>query len=201
MTDWISFVVALGFVVPWLLTGACLLVEWACKALTHCRRMRTDAIYRDVDSQFKADLAEAGSDGRTIRVRSILWWSSVVATACLLLSDVGWIISMEWLWAMSAPMVVLEIAAILVAAVCLNLTTVSFASRLRPRRDPMDRSDSDDSDDWEDILRAAEALSARYDAIVARPAGGLSKRDRDRRAGRTPQPVWKSDTSAGTGIR
>ncbi len=80
MRDWISFAVAFGVVIPWLLAGVCMLTEWTCEALKRCWRMRTDAIYREVDSQFKADLAEAGLDGRTIRVRSIVWWSSVVAT-------------------------------------------------------------------------------------------------------------------------
>ncbi len=166
MRDWISFAVAFGVVIPWLLAGVCMLTEWTCEALKHCWRMRTDAIYRDVDSQFKADLAEAGLDGRAIRVRSILWWSSVVATACFLARDTGWLWSMEWLWSMAMPFIALEFALILVAAICLNLVTVSFASRLRPRRNPMDRSDSDDSDDWDDLLRAAEALSAQYDAIA-----------------------------------
>ncbi|MFQ5415381.1 MAG: hypothetical protein ACE5E6_13070 [Phycisphaerae bacterium] len=67
---------------------------------------------------------------------------------------------------MDTPLIALEIAAILVAAVCLNLTAVSFASRLRARRDPMDGSDTDDTGDWDDLLQAADALSAQYEAIT-----------------------------------
>ncbi len=69
-------------------------------------------------------------------------------------------------WSMAMPFIALEFALILVAGICLNLVTVSFASRLRPRRDPMGPSDTVDSDDWDDLLRAAEALSAQYDAIA-----------------------------------
>ena len=166
MMDWISFVVASGVVVPWLLAGGCLLAERVYEAMNHCWRMWTDAIYRDVDSQFKADLVEAGLDGRTIRVRSILWWSSVVAAACFLSLDVGWLIAMRWLWTMSAPLIALEIAAILVAAGCLNLTAVSFVHCLGARREPMDHRHTDDHGEWDDLLEVAEALSAQYDAIV-----------------------------------
>ncbi len=166
MTDWISFTIALGVVAPWLFAGACLLAEWACKALNHCRRMRTDPMYREVEIQFRADLVEAGLDGRTIPVRSILWWSSVVATAGFLSRDVGWLFSMRWLWSMSVPLIVLESAAIIVAAVCLNLTAVSFVQRLRARRDPAARRGADDHGDWDDLLRVAEVLSAQYDAIA-----------------------------------
>ncbi len=143
MTDWISFVVALGVVAPWLLAGACLLAEWAYEAMNHRRRMRTDPLYREVESQFKADLAEAGLDSPTIPVRSILGWSSVVATAGLLSRDVGWLLSMRWLWSMSAPLIVLEIVAILVPAACLNLTAVSFVHGLRARREVAGRGTDD----------------------------------------------------------
>ncbi len=165
MTDWICFIVAFGIVVPWLLAGACLLVEWTCKALTHFRRMRTDPIYREVEIQFRADLVEAGLDSRTNPVRFI-WWSSVVATGYLLARDVGWLFSMRWLWSMSVPLIVLKFVAIFVAAACLNLTAVSFVQRLRAHRDPAARRDSDDRGDWDDLLRAAEELSAQYDAIA-----------------------------------
>ena len=57
MTDWTCFVVAFGIVVPWLLADACLFAEWACAALRHRWRMRTDAIYREVELQFRADPA------------------------------------------------------------------------------------------------------------------------------------------------
>ncbi len=166
MTDWVCFVVASGVVVPWLLAGACLFAEWACAALNHCRQMRTDLVYREVEIQFRADLVEAGLDGRTNPVRSILWWSSVVAAACFLVYDTGWLWSMEWLWSMAGTLIVLEVAAILVAAVCLNLTAVSFVQRLRARRDPAARRGADDHGDWDDLLRAAEVLSAQYDAIA-----------------------------------
>ncbi len=166
MTDWICFGVAFGIVVPWLTAGACLLAEWTCEALKHCWRKRTDPIYRGVEIQFRSDLAEAGLDRGTINVRSMLRWSSVLAIACFLLRDTHWLWAMDWLWALRAPMVVLEIAAILVAAVCLNLVTVSFAIRLRANSDPMDRSDTDDTGDCDDLLQAAEALSAQYEAIA-----------------------------------
>ena len=179
MTDWISFVVASGVVVPWLLAGVCMFTEWICKAMKHCWRMRTDAIYRDVDSQFKADLAEVGLDGRTIRVRSILWWSSVVATACFLSNDMGWLLSMRWLWSMAAPLIVLEIVVILVTAVCLNLATVSYLHGVRARRELAVGRGTDDDGGWDDLLRAAEALSAQYDAIAdgdCRGAAALAHR-------------------------
>ncbi len=166
MTDWICFVVASGVVVPWLLMGACLLAEWVCKALKHRRRMRTDPIYREAEIRFRAEFIEAGLDSRTIPVRSILVWSSVVATAGFLSRDVGWLWSMEWLWSMSAPLIALEFAAILVAAVCLNLTAFSFVHRLGARRENVARQGADDRNDWDDLLRAAEALSAQYDAIA-----------------------------------
>ena len=166
MTDWICFIVAFGIVVPWLFAGACLLVEWACKALTHCRRMRTDAIYREVEIQFRADRVDAGLDSRTIPVRSVLWWASVVATGYILARDVGWLFSMRWLWSMSVPLIVLTFVAIFVAAACLNLTAVSFVHRLRARRDPVARRGTDDCGNWDDLLLAAEVLSAQYDAIA-----------------------------------
>ncbi len=166
MTDWICFIVAFGIVVPWLLAGACLLAEWAYEALKHRWLMRTHPIYREVEIQFKADLVEAGLDGRNIPVRSVLWWSSVVATACFLSCDVGWLFSMRWLWSMSVPFILLEFVAILVAAVCLNLTAVSFASRVGARRGPAARRGTDDCGDCDDLLRAAEVLSAQYDAIA-----------------------------------
>ncbi len=122
--------------------------------------MRTDPIYRGVEIQFRADLVETGLDSRTIPVRSILWWSSVMATAGFLSRDAGWLFSMRWLWSMSVPRIALEFAAILVAAVCLNLTAVSFVHRLRARRDPAARRGTDDHGDWDDLLRAAEVLSA-----------------------------------------
>jgi len=122
--------------------------------------MRTDPIYREVEIQFTADLVEAGLDGGTIRTRTILWWTSVLAMVGFLSSDT------HWLWATSEPLIVLEFAAILVAAVCLNLVTVSCASRLRPRSNPTDNSETDDSDDCDDLLQAAEALSAQYEAIA-----------------------------------
>jgi len=166
MMDWISFVVASGFVAPWLLAGACLVSERVCEAVNHRWRMWTDAIYREVDSQFKADLVEAGLDGRTIRVRSIVWWSSVVAMAVFLLRDTHWLWSMEWLWSMSAPLIALEFGAILVAAGCLNLTAVSFVHRLGARREPAVGRGTDDDCGWDDLLQAAEALSAQYDVIT-----------------------------------
>ena len=179
MTDWIYFAVASGIVVPWLLAGACLLVEWACKALTHCWRMRTDPNYRDVEIQFRADLVEAGLGSRTVPVRSILWWSSVVAMSGFLSRDVGWLFSIQWLWSMTTPLIALEFMVILVAAVCLNLTAVSFVYRLKARRDPVARRGTDDCGDWDDLLRAAEALSAQYDAIA----------DGDRRAAALANPL------------
>ena len=99
---------------------------------------------------------------------------------------------------MTAPLIAMEFAAILVTAGCLNLTTVSFVHRLGARRKPSAVLGTDDNGDWDELLQAAEALSAQYDAIVARPAGGLSKRDQDRRAGRTSQPVGERDASVGT---
>ncbi len=166
MTDWICFIIAFGIVAPWLLAGARLLAEWAYEALKHRWLMRTHPIYREVEIQFKADLVEAGLDGRNIPVRSVFWWSSVVATACFLSRDVGWLLSMRWLWALSTPRIILEFAAMLVAAVCLNLTTISFVHGLRARRDPAARRGTDDCGDWDDLLRAAEVLSAQYDAIA-----------------------------------
>ena len=166
MMDWISFVVALGVVVPWLLAGACLLAEWAYETMNHCWRMRTDAIYRDVESQFKADLAETGLDRQAVPVRSILWWSSVVATACFLSSDMGWLLSMQWLWSMDASLIVLEIVAILVTAACLNLATISYLHGVSARREPAVGRGTDDDCGWDDLLQAAEALSAQYDAIA-----------------------------------
>ncbi len=165
-TDWFCFIVAFGVVAPWLLAGACLLTEWTCETLKHCWRMQTDPNYRDAEIQFRSDLAEAGLDGRGINVRSLLRWSSVVATACLLLRDTHWLWSADWLWALSVPLIMLEFAAILVAAGCLNLTAVSFAQRLRACREPVTCQGTDDDGDWDDLLQAAEALSAQYDAIV-----------------------------------
>ncbi|MFQ5463973.1 MAG: hypothetical protein ACE5E5_15280 [Phycisphaerae bacterium] len=166
MSDWIRFIVASGIVAPWLLAGAWMLAERAYKATTHCWRMWTNANYREAEIQFRVDLAEAGLDSQTIRIRSILWWSSVLATGGFLSSDIGWICSAEWLWSMSAPLIVLEFAAILIAAGRLNLTAVSFAQRLSARREPAVSRDTGDDDGWDDLLQAAEALSAQYEAIV-----------------------------------
>ena len=70
---------------------------------------------------------------------------------------------------MANPLIAREFAFILGAVGCLNLATVSLASRLRARCDRLDRSETDDSDE---LLRAAEALSAQYEAI----AGGDRRR-------------------------
>jgi hypothetical protein len=48
---------------------------------------------------------------------------------------VGWLFSIRWLWSMTMPVIALEFAAIVIAAVCLNLTAALCAQRLRARRE------------------------------------------------------------------
>lgn len=166
MDDWIRFLIASGVVAPWLLVGAWVLAEWAYETLKHRRRMRTDPIYRSVEIRFRAELVQAGLGGRTVPVRSVLWWSSVVTTAGYLSRDTGWLLSMRWLWSMATPLVALEMAAIQAAGVCLNLTAYSFVHRLGARRGRATRWARDDHEDSDDLLRTAEVLSAQYDAIA-----------------------------------